>query len=125
VIASGAAVFGTIYDVKQFSGTAGLKYNFLACTFRPYATVQAGSAYLSCSGGPTGNGLSGNDRHPQLKPGATDTQDGLTYRGGVGADLQMSHRIYWRMVQWDVQPQPWVRHAPFYNNFSSGTGFRL
>ena len=125
VIASGAAVFGTIYDVKQFSGTAGLKYNFLAGNFRPYATVQAGYAYQSSSGGPAGNGLYGNDRHPPLKPGTTDTEDGLTYRGGIGGDLQLSHRIYWRVVQWDVQPQPWARHTPLYNNFSSGIGFRL
>lgn len=119
VIASGAAVFGSVYDVKQFSGTAGAKFNFLTGHVRPYATGQVGYSWQSS------NGMYAGDHHPPLAPNTTDTEDGFTYRAGAGVDVQMSRRIYWRIVQWDVQPQPWGRHTPFYNNFSSGIGFRL
>ena len=51
--------------------------------------------------------------------------DGLTYRMGGGADLQMTPKIYWRILQWDVQPMPWGRHTPDYVNFSSGIGYRF
>ncbi len=119
VIASAATVFGTVYDVTQFSGTAGLKFNFLTGRFRPYATTQIGFAYQSS------NGMYAGDHHPPLKPKTTDIEDGLTYRFGSGADLQLSPRVYWRLVQWDEQPQPWARHTPFYVNFSSGIGVRF
>lgn len=119
VIASGAAVFGSFYDVKQFSGTAGAKFNFLTGRVRPYATGQAGYSWQSS------NGMYANDHHPPLKPNTTDTEDGFTYRLGAGLDIQMSRRISYRLIQWDVQPQDWAGHTPFYNNFSTGISFRF
>jgi hypothetical protein len=118
-IASGAAVFGSTFDVTQFSGTAGVKFNFLTGGFRPYATTQIGYAYQSS------NGMYAASHHPVLRPHTTDTEDGLTYRLGFGADLQLSRRVYWRVAQWDIQPLPWGRHTPFYSNFSSGIGYRF
>lgn len=119
IIGSATAVFGTIFDVKQFSGTVGTKINFLTGRFRPYATAQIGFAYQHS------NGMYAGDHHPPLKPNTVDVEDGLTYRGGLGADLQLSTGVYLRLIQWDVQPQPWARHTPFYNNFSSGIGYRF
>jgi hypothetical protein len=119
VIGSGAFVFGNSYSVKQFSGTVGAKANVLTGRFRPYATGQFGYARQSS------NGMYAADHHPPLAPGTTDVEDGLTYRLGAGADLQMTPRIYWRLMQWDVQPQPWGRHTPYYQNFSSGLGYRF
>ncbi len=119
VIASGAAVFGSAFNVTQFSGTAGVKFNFFTGHFRPYATAQIGGAYQSS------DGMYAADHHPPLKPKTTDVEDGLTYRAGLGADLQLSPRIYWRLAQWDIQPQPWGRHTPLYTNFSSGIGYRF
>lgn len=119
VIGSGAAVFGSFYDVKQFSGTAGLKFNFFTGRIRPYATAQVGFAYQNS------HDMYGADHHPPLKAHTTDIEDGLTYRAGLGADLQLSPRVYWRLAQWDIQPQPWGRHTPFYTNFSSGIGYRF
>jgi hypothetical protein len=120
-IASGVISFGTVagVSVKEFSGTAGVKYNILTGKFRPYAMGQAGYAFQ------TSNGLYAGDHHPPLKSGATDHEDGLTYRMGGGADLQLTPKIYWRILQWDVQPQPWARHTPWYQNFSSGVGYRF
>jgi hypothetical protein len=118
VTASGAAVFGSSYSVKQFSGTIGPKFNLLTGRFRPYATAQIGFAYQSS------NGFYAGDHHPPLTS-KSDTEDGLTYRAGLGADLQVSRSLYWRAIQWDIQPQPWGRHTPFYTNFSSGIGYRF
>jgi hypothetical protein len=119
VIASASGVAGSVYDAKQGSATAGVKYNLFTGRLRPYATLQAGYARLST------NYMYANDHHPPLKPGTTDIESGLTYRAGAGLDVQIKGRIYWRAIQWDVQPQPWGRHTPFYNNFSSGVGFRF
>jgi hypothetical protein len=119
ITASGVGSFGSFYDVKEFSGTVGPKFNFLTGRVRPYATAQVGYAYQSS------NGMYAADHHPPLKPANNDTEDGFTYRAGLGADLQLSPHVYWRMVQWDVQPQPWGRHTPFYTNFSSGIGYRF
>jgi hypothetical protein len=123
VIASGAFVFGTNYNVKQFSGTVGGKYNFLTGKLRPYGTAQVGYAHQSSSS--KIGGLYAGDHHPPLALGATDVEAGLTYRIGAGADLQMTPKIYWRIVQWDIQPMPWARHTPEYVNFSSGMGYRF
>jgi hypothetical protein len=65
------------------------------------------------------------DHHPAIPTGKGTTDSGITYRGGLGIDLQMSRGFYWRAIQWDVQPQPWARSTPFYNNFSSGIGYRF
>jgi hypothetical protein len=119
VIAAASAVEGSVYGAKQGSATVGVKYNLLTGRLRPYATLQAGYARLSS------NRMYANDHHPPLKPGTADVESGLTYRAGGGVDLQVKGRIYWRVLQWDVQPQPWGRHTPFYDNFSSGVGFRF
>jgi len=119
VIASGVASFGSSYDVKEFSGTVGPKFNFLTGVFRPYATAQAGYSYQ------TSKGMYAADHHPPLTPKASSTEDGFTYRAGVGADLQLSPKFYWRIAQWDIQPQPWGRHTPYYTNISSGVGYHF
>jgi hypothetical protein len=123
VIASGAVEHGTVFafSATQYSGTGGVKFNVLTGRIRPYATAQVGYSHQSSTGGL--NGLYGSSRHPPLAPGSTDIEDGLTYRGGIGVDLQLTRRIYWRVAQWDVQRQPWGRHGSLYNNFSSGIGF--
>jgi hypothetical protein len=118
-IASGAFVFGTSFSVKQFSGTAGVKFNVLTGRIRPYATGQLGYARQSS------NGFYANDHHPHLAPGASDVESGFTYRIGIGGDLDITRKIYWRVLQWDIQPQPWARHTPYYENFSSGVGYRF
>jgi outer membrane protein W len=119
VTASGSAVFGSVFDAKQISATAGAKYNFLTGRVRPYATAQIGYARLST------NHMYSGDHHPPLPAGTRDIESGLTYRGGLGVDLQMSRGFYWRAIQWDVQPQPWGRNTPFYYNFGSGLGYRF
>jgi len=117
IIASGSTAFGSRFDVRQFSGTVGPKYNFLIGNYRPYATVQAGFAYQNS------NYMYAGDHHPPLSYKSRDTEDGFSYRFGTGFDVQLRHRLYWRALQWDVQPQPWGRHTPFYQNFSSGIGY--
>jgi opacity protein-like surface antigen len=124
LIASGTYSFGGSFagfkfDPRQFTGTVGVKYSFLTGRFRPYGTGQLGYAHQSS------NGMYANDHHPPLRPGTTDIEDGLTYRMGAGADLQMTPKLYWRILQWDVQPMPWGRHTPYYQNFSSGVGYRF
>jgi hypothetical protein len=118
VIASGAFAFGGPDDAKQFSGTIGPKFNFLTGPFRPYATVQVGYARQSS------NDMYANDHHPPLTT-KNDVESGITYRGGLGVDIQLTSHIYWRAIQWDVQPQDWGRNTPFYNNYSSGIGYRF
>jgi hypothetical protein len=119
MIGSATGAFGSTYKVKQFSGTVGPKFNLLTGPFRPYATAQVGFAYQSS------NGMYAADHHPPLKSRNDDIERGLTYRAGIGADLQVSSRLYWRVVQWDTQPQPWGRHTPYYTNFSSGIGYQF
>jgi hypothetical protein len=130
VTTSGMVVHGNIfiYSATQYSGTAGVKYSFLTGRLRPYATAQTGYAHQSSTGGSIGSnagniGMYGNQHHPPLLPGSTDIEDGLTYRAGIGGDIQLTHRIYWRVAQWDVQRLPWGSSGSIYNNFSSGIGF--
>lgn len=52
-------------------------------------------------------------------------ESGFAYRLGAGADLQLTRRIYWRIIQYDVQPQPWGPPTPWYQNFGGGVGFRF
>jgi hypothetical protein len=119
VVASGAGSFGSPDSVKQFSGTIGPKYNILTGRFRPYITAQAGFAAQNS------NGMYAGDHHPPQRAGTSLTEDGFTYRMGAGADLQLNRKIYWRVLQFDIQPQPWGRHTPFYVNFGSGVGMRF
>jgi hypothetical protein len=121
LIASGTFSFGTAYNVKQFSGTVGGKYSFRTGKFRPYGTAQLGYAHQSSHSAM--GGLYAHDHHPTIV--GTDVESGLTYRLGGGADLQMTPKLYWRILQWDVQPMPWGRHTPDYVNFSSGMGYRF
>jgi hypothetical protein len=123
LIASGTFSFGTNYNVRQFSGTVGGKYSFMTGRFRPYGTAQIGYAHQSSHS--SIGGLYANDHHPPLPIGATDVESGLTYRIGGGADLQMTPKIYWRILQFDEQRMPWGRHTPYYVNFSSGIGYRF
>jgi hypothetical protein len=118
VIASGAFSFGGTYSAKQFSGTVGPKFNFLTGPIRPYATVQVGYARQSS------NGMYAGDHHPPLTS-KNDVESGITYRAGLGLDVHLTGRIYWRALQWDTQPQDWGRHTPFYTNYSSGLGYRF
>jgi hypothetical protein len=71
------------------------------------------------------DGFYAGDHHPPLPAGKASQESGLSYRLGGGADLQMTSRIYWRLIQFDIQPQPWGRHTPFYKNFSAGIGYRF
>jgi hypothetical protein len=119
LVVAGDFVHRSALSVKQFSGTVGPKYNLLTGRFRPYATVQIGFAYQSS------DGLYAGDHHPPLPKGKRDVEDGFTYRMGAGADLQLKSHLYWRVIQWDVQPMPWARHTPFYDNFGSGIGYRF
>jgi hypothetical protein len=113
------AVFGSTYSVKQFSYTVGPKYTLFTGRIRPYAIGQLGYAHQSS------NGMYARDHHPPLAPHTTDYESGLTYRFGAGLDVQCTQHIYWRVVQWDIQPQPWARHTPWYVNFGSGIGYRF
>lgn len=119
LIASAAMVFGSVYDVKQFSGTVGPKVNLLTGRIRPYITAQAGYAHQSSSG------MYAGDHHPPLAHPSNDTESGFTYRLGVGLDAQITQKLYWRAVQFDYQPQPWGRNTPDYTNWSSGIGYRF
>lgn len=119
IVASGAFVYGSAYSVKQFSGTVGPRLNLLTGRFRPYIIGQVGFAYQRS------NGFYAADHHPPLAPGATDNENGLTYRVGAGADVQVSRHFYWRVIQWDTQRQPWGRHTPWYVNMGSGVGYRF
>lgn len=125
VIGSGSYVRGTGYNVRQFSWTAGVKYSLFTGRFRPYATAQAGYARQYSTDGPGDNGFYGGDHHPPLAPGSRDIEAGLTYRFGGGLDARLSNHFYWRVLQLDIQPQPWARHTPWYWNFSSGVGYRF
>jgi hypothetical protein len=113
------ATFGGPYSAKQVSGTIGPKVNLLTGRVRPYITAQAGFALQNS------NGMYAADHHPPVLPGASLTEDGFTYRLGGGVDLQLKHKLYWRVLQWDLQPQPWARHTPFYQNWGSGIGYHF
>jgi opacity protein-like surface antigen len=105
--------------IKQLSATVGPKFFFLTGRFRPYATGQIGYARQSS------NGFYGGDHHPPIPAGVHTVESGLTYRVGGGAEWQFTEHIYWRIVQWDIQPQPWGRHTPLYQNVGSGIGYRF
>jgi hypothetical protein len=119
LIASGAFVFGTRYNIAQYSGTAGVKVNVLTGRFRPYVTGQAGFSVQNS------DGFYASDHHPPLPAGKPSQERGFSYRFGGGADLQVASRIYVRLIQFDIQPQPWGRHTPWYNNFSTGIGYQF
>lgn len=119
IVAAGAFSYRSALSVKEFSGTVGPKYTILTGRFRPYATAQVGYSYQSS------NSLYGGDHHPRIPLGRKVVEDGFTYRIGVGADIQLREHLYWRAIQWDIQPQPWARHTPFYVNLSSGIGYRF
>lgn len=119
VVLSGNGVFGSVYAVKQYAWDAGVKYNFLTGRFRPFGQARAGFAYQAS------NGMYFSDHHPPLEPGTNDVEDGFAYRVGAGADLQLTRSVYWRVVQWDVEPEPWARHTPFYQSWGSGVGYKF
>jgi hypothetical protein len=110
VVATGDVQFGDIFihHATQFSGTVGGKYSFLTGRFRPYGIGQAGFAHQNSNGAY-----------------AHDVVDGLTFRMGGGADLQLTPKLYWRIAQFDEQRMPWARHRPYYVNISSGIGYRF
>jgi opacity protein-like surface antigen len=105
--------------VKQFSGTVGPKFYIMTGKFRPYVTGQIGFAWQHS------NGFYAADHHPPLTLGAKDNESGFTYRVGGGAEYQIKPKLYLRLVQWDLQPQPWGRHKPFYQNLGAGVGYRF
>jgi outer membrane protein with beta-barrel domain len=113
------SIFGVQQHVKQFSGTLGPKFFILTKKWRPYATVQAGFARQ------TSRGLYAADHHPPLPPGVEDIESGFTYRFGGGVEYQAGSKWYIRLGQFDIQPQPWGRHKPFYKNMSAGVGYRF
>jgi opacity protein-like surface antigen len=119
-VTAAAAVSGeSRSNVKEFSGTVGPRCNLLTGRIRPYITAQIGLAYQSS------NGLYAAVHHPPLRPGSSDTESGFTYRVGGGADFQVTHSFYWRMFSWDIQPQPWGQHTPWYQNVGGGIGYRF
>jgi len=109
----------TPMHVKQFSGTVGPKYYFLTGNIRPYATGQIGYARQSS------DGLYGRDHAVPTPVGVPRTESGFTYRVGGGVDWQLNPRWYWRVAQFDWQPQPWGRNTPFYTNLSTAIGYRF
>lgn len=119
VLVSGSAVYGSVYSVKQYTWDVGGKFYFLTGRFRPYGQGRVGFAYQAS------NGMYAGDHHPPLEYGTNDVEDGLAYRVGAGADLQLTNKVFWRMAQWDVEPEPWARHTPFYQSFGSGLGYRF
>jgi len=119
ITATADFVFGSVYSVKEFSGTVGPKYSFMTGRIRPYVTAQAGYAHQSS------NGMYAGDHHPPLAANTTDYESGFTYRYGGGLDVQFTEHIYWRVIQWDIQPQPWGRHTPWYQNVGGGIGYRF
>lgn len=119
ITASADYVWGTSFNVKQFSGTVGPKFYVWTKRIRPYATGQVGYARQSS------NGFYAGDHHPPFPPGTHTVESGFTYRVGGGVEWQFSPKLYWRILQWDIQPQPWARHTPFYTNIGSGIGYRF
>ena len=83
VVATGDIQFGDHLSIHatQFSGTVGGKYSFLTGRFRPYGIGQAGFAHQNSNGAY-----------------ANDVVDGLTFRMGGGADLQLTPKLYWRIA---------------------------
>jgi hypothetical protein len=119
IVASASFQEGSPYNVKQFSGTVGPKFNLMTGRFRPYGTFQVGySRQVS-------DGMYAADHHPPIAKGLTVTESGFTYRMGVGLDLQLNQHWYWRALHWDTQPQSWGRHSPWYTDFGTGVGYRF
>jgi hypothetical protein len=50
---------------------------------------------------------------------------GFTYRLGGGVDVTINRKLYWRVGQFDIQPQAWGRHTPYYQNWSTGLGYHF
>jgi len=106
--------------VKQFSLTVGPKFYLVRKgRFRAYGTGQLGFAVQHS------RGFYAADHHPPLLLGTSDNESGLSYRLGGGAEYQFKEKLFIRLVQWDVQPQPWGRHRPFYQNLGAGVGYRF
>jgi hypothetical protein len=99
------------------SGTAGVKWLFLTGRFRPFGMGQAGYSRITAT-----NMYNADYHYPANKQ---LTESGGTYRVGCGLDVQISPRFFWRVVQWDTQPQSWARHTPYYQNFGSGVGVKF
>jgi hypothetical protein len=116
---AGDFVQGGPYSVSQFTGTVGPKVVLLTGKIRPYGTLLAGYSRQNS------NGMYASDHHPALPAGKSLTESGLTYRMGGGVDIQLSSKVYWRAIQFDMQPQPWGRHTPDYSNWGSGFGYRF
>jgi len=119
LVASGAYSAGNAFSGKLFSATTGVKFNFLTGRVRPYTTGQVGFAHLSATG------MYNRDHKPPVANSRNIVDDGLTVRAGVGVDFQVNPHVYWRVLQWDVQPMPWGRNTPYYFNFSTGVGYRF
>jgi hypothetical protein len=117
--ATGDFAMGTTYSVKQFSGMVGPKINILTGKIRPYGIAQAGFSLQNS------DGMYAADHHPPAPAGKSLTEDGFTYRFGGGVDWQLKRRIYWRIVQADIQVMPWGRHTPWYTNVGTGLGYRF
>ena len=105
--------------IKQTQATVGAKYYILTRNFRPYATVQIGGVRQSSEG------FYGRDHTIPTPVGVHRVEGGFTYRFGGGVEWQIKPRMYWRIAQWDWQPQPWGRHTPFYSNLGTGVGYRF
>jgi hypothetical protein len=99
------------------SGTAGLKWLVLTGRFRPFAMGQVGYSRIKAT-----NMYNYDYKYP---PNQQLTESGFTYRMGGGVDFQFSQRFFWRAIQWDVQPQSWGRHTPYYQNVGSGIGMKF
>jgi hypothetical protein len=118
ITADGLYVSGNSFDTREFSATVGPKFFLMTGKLRPYATAQVGFAYLRS------HGMYSGDHHPPLAPNALDIEKGMTYRIGGGVEYQVLSRLYWR-AQFDVQPQPWGRSKPYYENLGTGVGYRF
>jgi hypothetical protein len=105
--------------VKEFTGTVGPRFNFMTGRFRPYGTVQIGFAYQNS------DGMYARDHHPRLPSGSNTTESGFSYRMGGGFDFQVTDHLYWRVIEYDVQPQPWANNTPIYQNVGGGIGYRF
>lgn len=103
-------------SAHQWQLTAGPRINLLTGRFRPYVTGQAGMS---------------NQDSDQLHPGNPQAakihlKDYWTARLAVGADYQLSRRVYWRIGQYAGQPILWRRHnTGLFQDFTTGFGIRF
>jgi len=119
IVGSASFQGGSSFNVKQVAGTVGPRFNLMTGKFRPYGTFQIGySRQVS-------DGMYAADHHPPIAKGVSVTESGLTYRMGVGLDLQLNPHWYWRALHWDTQSQSWGRKNPWYTDFGTGVGYRF